>query len=52
LRALRQKKSADFSSLESFDPKAYKEAQYDKLAAAVREGLDMDLIYRILNREV
>ncbi len=52
LRALCEKKSADFSSLESFDPKAYKEAQYDKLAAAVREGLDMDLIYRILNREV
>ena len=27
-------------------------ALYPALAAAVREGLDMDLIYRILNREV
>ena len=49
LRALCDKKGADFSSLGSFDPKAYKEAQYDKLAAAVREGLDMDLVYRIVD---
>jgi adenosylcobyric acid synthase len=32
--------------------KAYKEQQYDKLADAVREGLDMELVYKILNREV
>ena len=32
--------------------RAYKERQYDKLAAAVREGLDMELVYKILNREV
>ncbi len=30
----------------------YKEQQYEKLADAVRSGLDMDLVYRILNRQV
>ena len=52
LAALCQKKGADPSGLGSFDPAAYKQAQYDKLAAAVREGLDMELVYRILNREL
>ena len=49
LRALCEKKGAAFSSLGSFDHKAYKEAQYDKLAQAVREGLDMELVYRIVD---
>ena len=31
---------------------AYKETQYDKLAETVREALDMDLIYRILEEGV
>ena len=48
LRALCEKKNVPFDSLGSFDPKAHKQAQYDKLAAAVREGLDMELVYRIL----
>lgn len=52
LGALCRKKGLDPARLESFDPKAYKEAQYDKLADAVRSGLDMDLVYRVLNREV
>ena len=52
LGALCRKKGLDPARLGSFDPKAYKEAQYDKLAAAVRSGLDMDLVYRVLNREV
>ena len=30
----------------------YRQQEYDKLAAGVRASLDMDLIYRILNREV
>ena len=29
-----------------------KQEQYDKLADAVRGGLDMDFVYRVLNREV
>ena len=45
-------KGLDESAIEAVDMRAYKEAQYDKLADAVRNSLDMDLIYRILNREV
>jgi len=52
LQALCQQKGIDFASLGTFDMKAYKEQQYDKLADAVREGLDMELVYKILNREV
>ncbi len=52
LRVLCERKGASFDDLGYFDPKAYKEAQYDKLAAAVREGLDMELVYRILRREI
>ena len=52
LKALCEKKGADFSDLEVFDVKEYKERQYDLLADAVREGLDMDYIYRIINGEV
>ena len=52
LGALCRKKDLDPARLGSFDPKAYKEAQYDKLADAVRSGLDMELVYRVLNREV
>ena len=50
LRALCCKKGADISALGAFDQTAYRETQYDKLADAVRGGLDMDLIYRIVNR--
>lgn len=52
LRALCEKKGVDFAALNSFDMAAYKERQYDLLADAVRGGLDMELIYRILNRQV
>ena len=30
---------------------AYKEMQYEKLARILRDNLDMELIYGILNRE-
>ena len=52
LKALCQQKGIDFEALGTFDMRAYKEQQYDKLADAVREGLDMELVYKILNREV
>ena len=52
LKALCQQKGIDFEALGTFDMGAYKEQQYDKLADAVREGLDMELVYKILNREV
>ena len=32
------------------DGPANREAQYDKLAAALRAGLDMEAVYRILER--
>ncbi len=52
VKALFERKGLDFGDPGSFDIKAYKESQYDILAEAVRKGLDMGLIYRILNREV
>ncbi len=52
LRALCKRKGADETQLGSFDPAAYKEAQYDKLADACAEGLDMELIRKIMRREV
>ncbi len=36
----------------SFDYGAYKQRQYDALAAAVRESLDMELIYQILDKGI
>ena len=50
LGALCRKKGLNPSILGAFDPVAYREEQYDKLAQVVREGLDMELVYRILDR--
>ena len=52
LGAVCRKRGIDFAALGTFDVREYKERQYDLLADAVSEGLDMDMIYRILNREV
>ncbi|MCI7018601.1 MAG: cobyric acid synthase [Clostridiales bacterium] len=52
LKAVCTQKGLDVSALETYDATEYKQRQYDILAGAVRQGLDMDLIYRILNREV
>lgn len=52
LKALCAQKGIDFSRLGTFDMRAYKERQYDLLADAVRAGLDMDFVYRVLHREV
>lgn len=52
LKAVCRQRGIDFEALGTFDVTAYKERQYDLLADAVREGLDMDLIYRIVNRQV
>ena len=52
LQAVCRKKGIDFDALGSFDLNAYKQRQYDTLAQAVRSGLDMDLVYRILNLQV
>ena len=52
LKALCERRGIDFAALETSDVKDYKERQYDLLADAVRGGLNMELVYRILNREV
>lgn len=52
LKAVCMQKGIDFTSLGTFDIHEYKERQYEMLADAVRNGLDMDFVYRILNREV
>ena len=52
LKALCAQKGADFSALGSFDAAAWKQRQYDLLADALRRSLDMELVYRILNREI
>ena len=52
LKALCQQKGIDFSALGTFDMTEYKERQYDLLADTVRNNMDMDLVYRVLNREV
>ena len=46
--ALFEKRGITFNPESEFDPKAYRESQYDALANAVRESLDMELIYKIL----
>ena len=51
IRALCRRRGIDFSAVRSFDLQQYKERQYDLLADVVREGLDMDLVYRILERK-
>ncbi len=52
LQAICAAKGIDFEALGTFDLRAYKERQYDILADAVRSGLDMELVYRVLNREI
>ncbi len=52
LQAICIQKGIDFEAIGTFDVHQYKEQQYDKLAEAVRGGLDMELVYRIINREV
>ncbi len=51
LHALCSQKGIDFQALGCFDLNQYKQQQYDKLADAVRSGLDMDYVYQILNRQ-
>ena len=47
-----RRKGLDPSKAQSFDPETYKQQQYDKLAKGVREGLDMEFVYQILERKV
>ncbi len=46
--SLYEKKGLDISEVQAFDMEAYKERQYDILADGIRQGMDMDAVYRIL----
>ncbi len=48
IQSLCEIKGISFDDIGQFDPRTYKEAQYDKLAETVRNSLNMDLIYEIL----
>ncbi len=48
--ALAQKKGLALSDLRDFDYRAWKEGQYDLLAQTVRDSLDMDAVYRMMDR--
>ena len=48
LQVLCQQKGIAFDCLGAFDLRAYKERQYDLLAEAIRNHLDMDFLYRVL----
>ena len=52
LKAVCTSKGIDYEALGTFDVREYKERQYDLLADAVRSGMDMEYVYRVLNREV
>lgn len=45
-------KGLDEEAVSGLDVKAYKENQYDLLAEGIRNNMDMDLIYQILNEGV
>lgn len=47
-----RRKGLDAGQAEHFDLEAYKDSQYDLLAQAVRGGVNMELVYQILNRQV
>ncbi len=49
IAALMKKKGLDFSDVKAFDIEEYKQSQYDLLARGLREALDMELLYRIIN---
>ena len=50
--ALFEAKGLDAGNVQAVDMKAYKEEQYDKLAQAMRDNMDMDLVYRIIEEGV
>ena len=50
LSALLKKKGYDPSEIRARDWKAYKEEQYDRLADIIRESVDMETVYRIIEK--
>ncbi|MGI5958940.1 MAG: cobyric acid synthase [Massiliimalia sp.] len=52
ITALMEHKGLDASAVSAFDRKAYKEHQYDLLADGVRQNMDMEAVYRILEKGI
>lgn len=50
VRALMRQKGLDVSKVKALDIQEYKKQQYDKLADIIRENLDMETIYRLLEK--
>lgn len=50
--ALLAAKGLDFSQVRAFDMDEFKQKQYDALAAALRKALDMNAVYKILERGI
>ncbi len=50
--ALLEAKGLDANDVHAVDMSRYKEEQYDKLAQVIRENMDMELVYRILNEGI
>ena len=48
VRALLERKGIDPTAVVGIDMKTYKEQQYDMLADMVRQNMDMELVYKIL----
>ena len=52
ISSLGRKKGIDTDEITGVDFRAFKETQYDLLAKGLRESLDMDMIYRILDEGI
>lgn len=52
IKCLCSEKGINIGEIYNIDNDALREKEYDRLADMVRENIDMDMIYKILNREV
>ena len=52
IKSLASRRGIDMKDLETMDFAAFKETQYDLLAAKMRKHLDMDAVYRILEEGI
>ena len=50
VEALLKKKGYDPHQVKAFDWKAHKEEQYDRLADIIRQNMDMEAVYRIIEK--
>ncbi len=52
VKTLFKRKGLEYNQIKSVDLKTYKERQYDNLADTVRNNLDMEFIYRVLEEGI